>query len=281
MGSDTIISAIDKQTWIDGIADPLQAAVRSSLPRDLKNALHGTWLGHPLHPVLTDIPVGAWTAALVLDALQLEEAADAAVGIGLLGAIGSAITGITDWSETYDRPKRVGFMHAALNIAATGLYAASMIARMNKKRQAGVSLSMIGYAISGAAAYLGGHLVFGEQIGVDHTATADSTKPEKYTAVMDASSLRENQPTCVKADGVAILLVKRGERIFALSNTCPHLGGPLDQGKLVGDAIQCPWHQSELALEDGHVVNGPSTFPARYFDVRVRSGQIEVRAAQR
>ena len=78
---------------------------------------------------------------------------------------------------------------------------------------------------------------------------------------------------------MAVLLVKRGERIFAITETCPHLGGPLSEGKLVGDAIQCPWHNSELALEDGHVVNGPTTFPARCFDVRVREGQIEVRAA--
>jgi nitrite reductase/ring-hydroxylating ferredoxin subunit len=228
--------------------------------------------------VLTDIPIGAWTAALVLDALELDQAADAAIGLGLLGAVGSAITGLTDWSETDDRAKKVGVVHAALNIVSTALYTASWIARKNDRRKSGVSLSMIAYAISGAAAYLGGHLVFGEQIGVDHTATPDNKKPEKFTKVMAADDLREDRPTYAEADGVGIVLVKRGERIFALSNTCPHLGGPLAEGKLVGDAIQCPWHQSELALDDGNVVNGPTTFPARCFEVRVRAGQIEVRA---
>lgn len=293
MGSDTIADAIAKQEWLDAAADPLQKAVQNVFAgqagREIKNLLHGTWLGHPLHPVLTDIPIGAWTVALALDALesmtgneQLGAGADAAVAIGLAGAVGSAITGITDWSETYDRPRKVGLVHAALNIVATSMYTASFFMRKKRKsRKAGVALSMLGYAISGGAAYLGGHLVFGEQIGVDHTATADSEKPEKFTAVIAESALPENKPVRVVADGVAIMLVKRADRIFGLTDTCPHLGGPLSEGKLVGNAIQCPWHQSELALEDGHVVNGPTTFPARCFEVRVRSGQVEVRAASK
>jgi nitrite reductase/ring-hydroxylating ferredoxin subunit/uncharacterized membrane protein len=293
MGSETILNAIANQEWIDAAADPLQKAIREAFPgeegRKVKNLLHGTWLGHPLHPVLTDIPIGAWTVALVLDALdgisgnkQLRAGADAAVGIGLLGAVGSAVTGMTDWSETDGRGKKLGLMHAGLNIIATSLYTASWILRKSKsKRQSGIAFSMLGFAIAGASGYLGGHLVGGEQIGVDHTATPDSGKPEKFTAVIADSDLRENQLTRVEAGGVAIVLVKRKDRIFALTETCPHLGGPLSEGKLVGDAIQCPWHQSELALEDGHVVNGPTTYPARCFDVRVRSGQVEVRAANK
>src|ERR1700740_478006 len=126
------------------------------------------------------------------------------------------------------------------------------------------------------SAYLGGHLVFGEQIGVDHTATADNKKPEAFVPVLAESALAPDTPTRVPAEGVAILLVKRNGQIFAITEPCPHLGGPLSEGKLVGDAIQCPWHQSELALADGHVVNGPTTFPARCFEVRVREGKIEV-----
>ena len=293
MAMEPLINAIARLPWIEAIAQPLQQFVRSAFPgdggREIKNALHGTWLGHPLHPVLTDIPVGAWTVAAVLDAVELatgntqaSTAADAAVAIGLAGAVGSAITGLTDWSETDGRGRNVGVMHAVLNVVATTLYASSFLMRRKAgTRQTGIALSMMGYAISGSAAYLGGHLVFGEQIGVDHTATSDNTKPEEFTAVMATSDLRENKPARVLAEGVAIMLLKRGERIFALSDTCPHLGGPLSEGKIVGDAIQCPWHQSELALEDGHVVNGPTTFPARCFDVRVRSGQIEVRAGNK
>lgn len=282
MGSEPLINAIAKIDWLDAIADPLQPAVRNLLGRELKNALHGTWLGHPLHPVLTDVPVGAWTAALVLDVLGADDAADIAIGVGLLGAIGSAVTGLTDWSETDGRGRKVGVMHAVLNVVSTGLYATSLAMRRSREsRTSGVALSTLGYIIASGAAYLGGHLVYGEQIGVDHTATADNKKPAKFTKIMADADLREDKPTYAEADGVGIVLVKRNGRIFALTNTCPHLGGPLAEGKLVGDAIQCPWHQSELALDDGHVVNGPTTFAARCFDVRVRSGQIEVRAANK
>jgi len=289
MAAQTIANVIDKQDWIEKTGDPIQKLLKQVLgnARPIKDALHGTWLGHPLHPVLTDVPVGAWTLAMALDAFEamtgrreLGAGADFAIGAGLLGAIGSAITGIADWSEIDGRAKKVGFVHALLNVAATSLYTASWIMRKRRSsRQSGVALSMLGYLIAGSGAYLGGHLVFGEQIGVDHTATADSTKPEKFTGVMRVADLPENKPTRVVVDGVAILLVKRDDLIFAISETCPHLGGPLSEGKLVGDAIECPWHGSQLALSDGHIVSGPTTFPARCFDVRVRLGEIQVRNA--
>ena len=286
-----IITAAANQKWIDASTDPLQKAIRSlfggEAGRELKNFLHGTWLGHPLHPVLTDIPVGAWTVALALDAMEglsrrkeCGAAADLAIGVGLAGALGSAATGITDWSETDDPARKVGLLHGLLNLTATTLYTTALFMRKNRRsRRSGIALSMLGFAVAGTAAYLGGHLVYGEQVGVDHTATG-ANKPEKYKRAMAVNDLKANKPTRVEVDGVAILLVKRQDEIYALSETCPHLGGPLSEGKLVGDAIQCPWHGSQLALEDGHVVNGPTAFPARCFDVRVRAGYIEVRAVK-
>lgn len=290
MASREIINKVADQDWIEKSGEPLQKAVRGAFVgdagRELKNFLHGTWLGHPLHPVLTDIPVGAWTAALALDALEAMSgrkecgsAADLAIGVGLIGAVGSAVTGITDWSETDGSARRVGLLHGLLNVVATTLYTTSLVMRKRKRsRQSGIAMSMLGYAVASTAAYLGGHLVFGEQIGVDHTATSDAGKPKKFTKVMAEPDLKENKPTRVLANGIAILLVRRSGEIYAMTETCPHLGGPLSEGKLVGDAIQCPWHMSELALEDGHVVNGPTAYPARCYDVRVRAGQIEVRA---
>lgn len=290
MGSQTIANFIGQQDWLEDAGSSIAELIRSLFPgaagQATKDALHGTWLGHPLHPVLTDVPVGAWTVALVLDALEglsgnedVGGAADAAVAVGIVGALGSAVTGATDWSETYGRAQKVGLVHGALNVVATGLYATSLFMRRGGDRQGGVALSMLGYAVASASAYLGGHLVFGEQIGVDHTATADADKPEDYTPVLPLADLAENKPTRVQAGSVAVLLVRRGERIFAITETCPHLGGPLSEGKLVGDAIECPWHHSQLALEDGSIVNGPTTYPARCFDVRVRDGWISVRAA--
>ena len=296
MGSKTselIFNGIARQEWLESASDPLQKAIRSAFPgeagRVIKNLLHGTWLGHPLHPVLTDVPVGAWTVALALDALEevsgrreLRAGADAAIAIGLLGAAGSAVTGMTDWSESDDRGKKIGLVHGLLNVAGTALYTASYVLRKSRRqRQKGVALSMLGFAVASASAWLGGHLVFGEQIGVDHTATADSKKPEEFTPVMNDADLLEGQPARAIAGGVAIMLIRRGQQIFVLTETCPHLGGPLSEGKLDGNIIQCPWHGSRFSIEDGHVIDGPSTFPARCFDVRVNAGRIEVRAASK
>jgi nitrite reductase/ring-hydroxylating ferredoxin subunit/uncharacterized membrane protein len=274
-----LVTQIGDIKELQDYAEPLQKAVRAALPRELKNLLHGTFLGHPLHPVLTDIPVGAWTAAQVLDAIGADDAADLAIGVGLAGALASALTGLADWSETDDRARSIGLVHGILNVVATSLYTASLISRKRKSsRQTGVALSMLGYATAFASAYLGGHLVFAEQIGVDHTATADQKKPEKYSRAMKADELKENKPAKCVVDGVSILLIKRGDEIYALTETCPHLGGPLSEGKIVNGAIECPWHGSQLAIDDGHAVNGPTTYPARCFDVRVRGGYIEVRA---
>jgi len=277
-----IANFIDQQEWIDAL-DPIQKGVREWLSKSkpLKNALHGVWLDHPLHPALVSIPVGAFTVAAILDALAVR-AADTVIGIGILGSLASAVTGLTDWSETDYRAKKVGAVHGSLTVVATALYTVSWIMRGDEeRRRSAIALSTIAFAISSAAAYLGGHLVFGEQVGVDHTATADSMKPEKFTAVIDESELKDGKPVRVTADGVAVCLVKRGEKIHAITETCPHLGGPLSEGKLHDDVIQCPWHGSEFSITDGHVVNGPATYDARCFDVRVRAGKVEVRAASK
>ncbi len=287
MAKEPIVDIIDQQEWLQGTADAVQEPVREAL-RSLgptKDFLHGKWLGHALHPVLTDIPVGAWTTALVLDAVEMiggrdgiSDAADLAVGVGLAGAVGSAVTGLTDWSETDGRAKNVGLVHGVLNLAAASLYTASLIARRGKSRQTGIALSMAGYAVASFSAYLGGHLVFGEQIGVDHTATSGQGQPKKYTSVMRESELKDRKPVRVDVDETAVLLVKIDDKLYAMANTCTHLGGPLNEGKLIGDTIQCPWHQSRFCLGDGSVVDSPATFAERVFDVRVRDGHIEVRA---
>ena len=191
MEDNAIIDAIVKQEWLDRTAEPLQKAIHdvfaSEAGQETKKALHGTsWLGHPLHPALTDIPIGAWTVAAVLDVLEAVNdredfavAADAAVAIGIAGALGAAITGLTDWSDTEGRGRKLGLAHGLLNVASTGLYVTSLVMRRRDQRGVAVGLSMLGYAISMSSAWLGGHLVFGEQVGVDQTATADPGEPSK------------------------------------------------------------------------------------------------------
>lgn len=182
------IALVERQEWLEDVAEVVQPAVQDALRQlgdGVKDLLHGKFLGHPLHPVLTDIPVGAWTAAMMIDAVELISgedgaggAADLAVGIGLAGALGAAVTGAADWSETSGRARRVGVAHALLNVAATGLYATSLAMRRTGSRRAGIGVSLLGYAIASASAYLGGHLVFGESVGVE--ATDDGPWEERY-----------------------------------------------------------------------------------------------------
>jgi nitrite reductase/ring-hydroxylating ferredoxin subunit len=231
---------------------------------------------------VTDIPTGAWTVALALDGVEVLAGrsefipgADAAVAIGVVGAIGSAVTGLAQWQYTDSRSRRLGLAHALLNTGALTLYSASMVLRARGKRGAGHLTALLGYSITLASAYLGGDLAFGERVGVDHST--EQELPTEYTAVLRASELSENTLKRVEVQGVPVLLVRQGETIYALDEVCSHLGGPLAEGQLEGCSVICPWHASRFALDDGRVLAGPATFPQPHFETRVRDGQIEVR----
>ena len=282
----TSIEALEQQQWLDPIAEPLTALVHGAYTsagqtgQMLKNAAHGTWLGHPLHPVLTDIPIGAWATSAVLDAAEQTtgdtgygRAADVAIGFGLVGALGAAITGLTDWSETDTAAKRLGLTHGLLNIAATTLYATSLVLRRNRSRDAGRACSLGGLLIASAAAYLGGGLVYRDRIGVTH---ADENQPERFTRALASGELGEGQKKEVDVADTAVMVARQRGRVCALAEHCAHLGGPLSEGTLKDGTIVCPWHGSEFALDDGRVVNGPSTHPQPRFEVREQNGDIEV-----
>lgn len=282
---------INEQKWLESAADALQPAVKGFFGavgparREVKNFLHGTWLGHPLHPVLTDLPLGAWTVTLLLDAMDgcrerrgLARAADASVALGLAGAVGSAVTGLTDWSETDARPRRLGVAHAVLNMGATLFFASSLVCRSRGRRASGRATAVLGYLAMVGAAYLGGDLVYHEQIGVDHSSGREL--PEKFTAVLAVSDLPEGKPTRALYKGTPLLLVRRRSHVFALAETCAHLGGPLAEGKLEGRTIVCPWHASRFDLATGEVIDGPAAFPQPCLETRVRAGQVEVRTAR-
>jgi nitrite reductase/ring-hydroxylating ferredoxin subunit/uncharacterized membrane protein len=290
MSQNSIIDTIENQEWLGKAGGAIQPVIikafeaGGSTGEKIKNFLHGTWLGHPLHPALTDVPIGAWTSAAVLDSMELagndqfKSGADAAVAIGLAGALGAAVTGLTDWTGTSNKKRKLGLMHALLNITATGLYVTSLILRgKSESRKAAISCSMAGYGVMTAAAWLGGHLVFNEQIGVNHTATS-IPYPKDFVPVLPESELADHTMQCVKAGNIPVVLAKKDNHIYALANTCSHFGGPLCEGKLLDAAdIQCPWHGSVFSLKDGSVINGPATESQPVFDVRIRNGQIEVK----
>lgn len=284
------IDFISGQKWLDSAGNAIQPAVIKAYKSGgktglkVKNFMHGTWLGHPLHPVITDVPLGSWTTAAVLDGLELagvkkyKKGADAAIGVGLIGAAGAAVTGLTDWTGTTKKRRRIGLMHGLLNVTATTLYATSFILRRRKaSRGTAIGLAMLGYGISAVAAYIGGYLIYSQQTGVDHTATA-AKYPKDFIAVLPENELAENTMRCVNAGEIPVLLVRKNGEIFAIAHTCSHLGGPLSEGDLLdNNSVRCPWHGSVFSLKDGSVLEGPATESQPKFEVRVHNGQIEVR----
>lgn len=293
MAMNVPVEIIKKQKWLEPVADRLQPAIAAALGSDgsigpkVANILHGTWLGHPLHSVLTDVPIGSWTAAAVFDAVEqstgnraIGRGADAAITVGLVGAAAAAVTGLADWSKIGGgQPRRIGLAHGLLNVTATVCYVTSLCLRRHHSRRAGRKWALLGLVVSSASAYLGGHLVYNEKIGVDHTA--DHLPPEDFVSVLTEAELSENELRRVDADGMPVLLVRRGIRIYAIAETCSHLGGPLSDGTLQDMSIRCPWHGSCYSLEDGRVLEGPSVHPQPVLEVRVRDGQIQVRRSNR
>jgi nitrite reductase/ring-hydroxylating ferredoxin subunit/uncharacterized membrane protein len=248
----------------------------------IRNFLNGTWLGEPLHVVLTDVPVGAWTVAMAFDLLDMirgrrefERAADASIAIGILAAAGAAVTGVTDWSDVDPPARRTGFIHGLLNLSATALFTTSLVLRKKDSRTGGRICASLGYAVMSYAAHLGGEMVYEHRVGVDRTK--GQAFPTEFVAVLPERELKDETPTRAIHDNVPILLVRRGEHIFALAETCSHFSGPLAEGKLVGNSIVCPLHFSRFSLEDGRVLDGPAVHPQPCLQVRVRDGQIEVR----
>lgn len=250
----------------------------------IRNFLNGTWLGEPLHAALTDLPIGAWTAAIVFDLLdwirhrqEFSSAADTSIAIGLAGAAGAAVTGLTDWSDVDPPARRLGLIHGLLNSGVTTLFITSLVLRKRKARAAGRLFAALGYGLLSYSAHLGGKMVYEHRVGVDRTA--GQVFPEDFVPVLAESQLAESTPARATHNGTSILLVRRGARIFAMAETCSHFSAPLSEGKLVGDSIVCPYHSSRFALEDGRVLDGPAVHPQPCLDVRVRNGQIEVRKA--
>ena len=281
VGRRGIAERVEQLDALDALSEPLQQGARRVIPTGsrLKDLLSGTWLGHPLHPPLTDVVVGAWTSALLLDVLggeRAEEAADTLVAAGMIAAVPTAAAGLSDWADLRGESRRVGLVHALGNATALLLQAFSLVARRRGDRSRAIGLSMFGYAVASGSAWLGGHLSFGKGVGVNQTAFDDA--PKEWTPVLDEADLAEGKLVRGRADTLSVLLLRQGEHLYALDDRCSHRGCSLHEGTLNDDSVTCPCHGSTFRF-DGSIVKGPATSPQPAFAARRNDGKVEIRAS--
>lgn len=279
---DRSVVALGRTKALDPLATVLEAlADRTVTPPLLRDALSGTWLGHPLHPLLVAVPIGSWVGASVLDVLGRRNdrlAARRLVGLGLVAAFPTALAGLSDWRYTAGPERRIGAAHALANYASLALYGASWCARRSGGDRAGATLALLGSGTLAAGGYLGGHLSYAHGVGVD--TTAFQAPPDEWTPVADEGEVGGDALERVEAGGVAVLLAQVDGSLVAYGDRCSHRGGPLSEGRREDDCVRCPWHDSRFDLRDGSVTGGPATRPQPRYEVRTEGGRIEIRAGE-
>jgi nitrite reductase/ring-hydroxylating ferredoxin subunit/uncharacterized membrane protein len=270
---------------LDAVADALQPRLRAALGArlPLRDALDGTWLGAPLHPALTDVPVGAMTTAALLDAAEsmsgsrdLAVAADRALAAAVVGTLPAALTGASDWRDLRGETRRIATLHALLNVTGLVLNLGSLVLRAQGRRSPAKATSALAFLTSSVAAHIGGELSFG--FGVRVNRTAWQRTPSDFVPVLDENEIEGDALRRVEVDGTPVVVARsRAGDLCAIAATCTHLGGPLDEGARDGDTVVCPWHASRFDLCTGEVLGGPAVFPEPRFEVRLRDGKIELR----
>ena len=269
--------------WLTGVLGPVRERHQGNLVLEL---LHGgRWVGHPLHPALSDLPIGLWAGVMVLDAADRDpaprrgiDAAGMLSAAGILAASATALTGLSDWTVSNDQDRRVGLFHGLLNTVALGLQGASLGTRVAGHRGAARALGTASLTVTAAAGYLGGHLVFTKGVMVNRVAWA--VGPRRWTRAMQEADLPDDSPAAVEAEGRQILLYRHRGRLYAIDNICSHAGGLLSRGTVADLTVTCPLHGSRFTLADGCVSRGPASQPQPVLPTRIRNGWIEVRGSQ-
>ena len=287
---DDLVVWVDQLGWLRAVNDWLAAALVPFRERHQDNLalelMHGgRWAGHPLHPALSDLPVGLWTGATLLDMTDRGPAAGPgldAAGVlsaaGIVASCATALTGLTDWTVSNEQDRRIGLFHGLLNTAALGLQCASLGTRMTGHRGTARALGAASLTVTAAAAYLGGHLVFTKGVMVNRVGWA--TGPRRWARALQEADLPDDSPVAVEAEGRQILLYRHRGVLYAIDNICSHAGGLLSRGTVADLTVTCPLHGSRFALADGSVSRGPAHQPQPVLRTRIRNGWIEVRGSQ-
>ncbi|HEV2768802.1 MAG TPA: Rieske 2Fe-2S domain-containing protein [Solirubrobacteraceae bacterium] len=276
---------LESVAFLDAPGKKVGKAARGALgPGALKDAISGTWLGHPLHPLLTDVTLSCFVSASLLDVLGGDRdgrAAQRLIAIGLAASGPTVVTGVSDWADTEiadERVRRVGVAHAAANTTAFVLFASSLAARRAGDRGRGKALGLAGVGILAAGGYLGAHMSFFQGVGPNQTAFDQA--PDDWTAVASSGDLQPGEPTSVVAGDAPVLLLRHGDGLHALHDRCSHRGCALSGGQVEGELITCPCHGSRFDVRDGSLQRGPATAPQPVYDVREHDGRVEVRLRQ-
>lgn len=186
---ETLADRVEQADVLDGIAAKLQGLIRRVLPAAAEEVLRGEPLGHPLHPAMVAVPIGAWASVSVLDVLGEGPAARKLTALGILTALPTAAAGAADWATTTGAARRTGLVHAALNDAALLTYLVSWRARRRGHSMRGAMLSLAGGGLLGLGGWLGGHLAFSQGVGVntedfqERVASAASHTPPGHVVV--------------------------------------------------------------------------------------------------
>ncbi|HEX4019130.1 MAG TPA: Rieske 2Fe-2S domain-containing protein [Frankiaceae bacterium] len=274
-----IMSRVESMQSLDSPAGGVAAVISRLLPSGpVKDAASGTWLGHPLHPLLVSLPIGAWSWATVLDLATVKNsAARRLIGLGVLAAIPTAAAGGSDWVDTSGAERRVGLVHAIGAWVSIGLYASSWRAR-RPGGDGGKLLAMAGAATLGATGYLGGHLTYVYGVGVD--TTAFQAGPQEWTEIGLGADVIEGSLSQFHVGEVALVVTRRDGRLYALADRCSHRGGPLSGGNIEGECVVCPWHASAFSVGDGSVRRGPASIPQPSYEVREHGESLQVRRTE-
>lgn len=278
----TLVDSLESAAVLDAPAKKVGKAVRGNIePGPVKDALSGTWLGHAIHPLLTDVVIGAFMSANLLDLLGGDRdgrASERLIALGLAAYAPTAITGVSDWADSEvgsESVRRVGLVHAAANATAASLYAASLVARLRGSRGRGKALALAGAGVLGGGGFLGGHLSFVRGVGMNQTEF--DAGPSDWAPALPASELVEREPKRVIVGDTPVMLVRHSHGIHAIHDRCSHRGCPLSKSEIEGDTVTCFCHGSRFDLSDGSVLRGPATTPQPAYDAREVAGQIEIR----
>lgn len=276
----TLVDRVERAQALDRPGGVVLRAVTSVLRGRVRDVLHGSWLGHPLHSAIVTVPIGSWLSATVLDAVGVRgRAPTVLVGLGSAAAVPAAVAGLNDWSSLAREQRRVGLVHATTNTVALTCYVGSFVARLRGNEARGRQLAMAGMAVAGAGAYLGGHLTYRQAAAVSNAEPLLRRIPEGWHSLCDVDTLTPGKPQSYRIGEVPVLVTRGNGHVSVMIEHCAHETGPLGEGDVVrlggDDCVVCPWHGSTFRLSDGAVLHGPAATNQPMLRSRVRDGYVE------